>query len=67
MEVLLSFGVCVWVCIAIAMSFMMECFFPTDPNTTSLGNGEWNCLSVVGHVIGDKKYECIIWNLFMKF
>ena len=26
MKGLLSFGVCVWVCITIAMPFMMECF-----------------------------------------
>ena len=36
--------------------------FPTDPNTTSLINGEWNCLSVVEHVIGDEKYKCGICN-----
>ena len=40
---------------------------PIDPNITSLGKGEWNCLSVVGHVTGDEKYECVIWNVFMKF
>ena len=28
---------------------------PMDPNTLSRGNGEENCLSVVGHVTGDKK------------
>ena len=22
---------------------------------------------MVGHVIGDEKYECVIWNVFMKF
>lgn len=41
--------------------------FPTDPNITSLGKGEWYCLSVVEHVTGDKKYECVIWNVLMKF
>ena len=34
---------------------------PIDPITTSLENGEWNCLSVVEHVIGDEKYKCVIW------
>ena len=24
-------------------------------------NGEENCLSEVGHVIGDEKCECVIW------
>jgi hypothetical protein len=41
--------------------------FPTNPNIASLGNGEWNCLSVVGHVTGDEKYDCVIWNEFMRF
>jgi hypothetical protein len=36
--------------------------FLVDSNTTSLGNGEWNCLSVEEHVTSDEKYECIIWN-----
>ena len=31
-----------------------------DPNTLSLGNGEENCLSEVGHVIGEEKCECVI-------
>ena len=41
--------------------------FPTDPKTTSLENGEWNCLSVVGHDIGDEMYKCVSWNEFMRF
>ena len=32
-----------------------------DPNTLSRENGEENCLSLVGHVTGDEKYECVIW------
>ena len=36
--------------------------FLTDPNTTSLENGEWNCLSKVEHVAGDEKYKRVIWN-----
>ena len=28
---------------------------PIDPKTPSQGNGEYNCLSVAGHVIGDEK------------
>ena len=31
-----------------------------DPNTLSLGNGEENCLSEVGHVIGEEKCEFVI-------
>ena len=33
-----------------------------DPNTLSLGNGEDNCLIEVGHLTGDEKCECVIWN-----
>ena len=40
--------------------------FPPDPNTTSLGKGEWNCLSVVVHVTGDDKYECLILKGFVR-
>jgi hypothetical protein len=32
-----------------------------DPNTLSMGNGEDNCLRE-GHVTGDEKCECVIWN-----
>jgi hypothetical protein len=24
-------------------------------------------MSVVGHVTGDEKYECVIWKVFMRF
>jgi hypothetical protein len=34
---------------------------PSDPNITSLGRGEYNCLSEVEHVIGEEKYEWVIW------
>ena len=67
MEGLLSFGIlCVGGHIHCPCHLCWNAF-PIDPNTTSLGNGEWNCLSVVGHVTGDEKYECVIWNEFMKF
>jgi hypothetical protein len=35
---------------------------PIDPNILSLVNGEDNCLREVGHVIGEEKCECAIWN-----
>ena len=42
------------------MGYPLPCYLcwkvvPNDPNTSSLGNGEYNCLIVVGHVIGDGK------------
>ena len=34
---------------------------PLDPKTLSREKVEENCRSVVGHVTGDEKYECVIW------
>ena len=34
---------------------------PIDPKTLSRENVEANCLSLVGHVTGDEKYECVMW------
>lgn len=53
---------CMWVCIYPLLCYLCCNIFLTDPNTTSLGNREWVCLSVVDHVIGDEKYKCVIWN-----
>ena len=60
MEDLLSFDFLMWMCLSLPCHLCWN-LFPIDPNTTSLVNGEWNCLSVVlKHVIGDEKYECVV-------
>ena len=38
---------------------------PIDPKTLSMKNVEENCLSLIGHVTSDEKYECVIWNDLM--
>ena len=40
---------------------------PIDPKTLSRENVEANCLSLVGHVTGDEKYECVMWKESMIF
>ena len=59
-----SFFVCGW---AYPFPFHL-CWnaIPIDPHTLFWGNGEENCWNVVGHVTGDEKYECVMWNELMR-
>ena len=59
MEGMLSFVFCMWVGIFVALPFVLD-YFSIGPNTTSLGNGEGTCMSVVEHVTSDEKYEYVI-------
>jgi hypothetical protein len=34
---------------------------PIEPKTLSRENVEENCRSLVGHVTGEEKYECVMW------
>ena len=52
-EGLLGVIFCMWMGIPIAV--------PIDPKTLSRENVEANCLSLVGHVTSDEKYECVMW------
>ena len=59
----MSFSVCGW-----AYPLLVHLCLntvPIDPKTLSRENVEENCLSLIGHVTGDEKYECVIWKEFM--
>lgn len=53
----ISFLVCIWtypLLVHLCWNAVL-----IDPKTLSRENLEENCLSLIGHVTGDEKYECV--------